>query len=162
MISNRISKEQYYLNIAIEVASRGTCLRRNSGAVIVKNDQIISTGYTGSARGLPNCIEVGYCIRNQLGYKPGEGYDVCHSVHAEENAIIQAPRDLMIGSKLFLSTVTYDTKQIYVDSFCCNRCKRMVINAGIVGVYINRLDTFDYYPISIFIADLIKLRKDKL
>ena len=102
MIGKRIDKDNYYLNIAFEVARRGTCLRRNYGAVIVNRDEIISTGYTGSPRGADNCIDIGYCIRQELEVPSGERYELCRSVHAEMNALIHASRREVIGGSLYL------------------------------------------------------------
>ena len=87
---NRISKENYYLDIAESVLERSTCLRRMYGAIIVKNDEIISTGYNGAPRGRKNCSELGFCARQKLNIKSGEKYELCRSVHAEQNAIISA------------------------------------------------------------------------
>ena len=89
---DRIDKINYYLEIADTVLKRGTCLRRNYGAVIVKNDEIISTGYTGAPRGRTNCIDLGFCAREKLNIKSGEKYELCRSVHAEQNAVISAAR----------------------------------------------------------------------
>ena len=131
---NRISKDTYYLNIAKEVASRGTCLRRNYGAVIVKNDEIISTGYTGAPRGRANCNAIGRCIRQERKVPSGERYEICRSVHAEMNAIISASRQDMIGATLYL--YGWD-----VENICekknpkpCTLCERMIINSGITKV----------------------------
>ena len=90
---NRISKENYYLDIAQTVATRSTCLRKSFGAIIVKNDTIISTGYNGAPRGRKNCSDLGYCMRDNLGIPRGERYELCRSVHAEANAIIAASRE---------------------------------------------------------------------
>lgn len=134
----RITKDQYYLNIAREVARRGTCLRRNYGAVIVKNDEIISTGYTGAPRGMENCCDIGTCKREQLQIPSGERYELCRSVHAEANAIISASRRDMIGSTLYLVGLDAKTGEIIAgpQADCCKMCRRMVINAGIEYVVI--------------------------
>ena len=105
----RINKINYYLDIAEATLQRSTCLRRNFGAIIVKNDEIISTGYNGSPRGRKNCIDLGYCMREKLNIPRGERYELCRSVHGEENAIISAARKDMIGSSLFLVGKTYET-----------------------------------------------------
>ena len=99
---SRISKVEYYLNIAEAVSARSTCLRRQYGAVIVKNDEIIATGYNGAPRGTSNCCELGGCWRDLHGVPHGERYEACRSVHAEQNAIISASRQEMIGSTLYL------------------------------------------------------------
>ena len=96
----RVSKENYYLDIAQTVAERGTCMRRQFGAIIVKDDVIVSTGYNGAPRGRQNCTDINYCIRDHLKIPRGERYELCRSVHAEANAIIAAPRDRMLGSTL--------------------------------------------------------------
>jgi len=132
----RISVDQYYLNIAKEVASRSTCIRRNYGAVIVNNDQIISTGYGGSPRGTRNCIDIGICVRKELDVPKGEHYEWCRAVHAEQNAIIHASRRDTIGSKLYLVGLDYETKEILTDGEPCKICKRMIINAGVETVVV--------------------------
>ena len=132
----RISKENYYLDIAQTVLERATCLRRIYGAIIVKNDEIISTGYNGAPRGRRNCVDMGYCTREALRVPRGERYELCRSVHAEANAIISASRDKMIGSNLYLAGRDVETGAYVVNSSCCSMCKRMVINAGIARVYI--------------------------
>ena len=127
----RTDKINYYLDIAETVLERGTCLRRNYGAIIVKNDAISSTGYVGAPRGRQNCIDMGVCIRENLKVPRGERYELCRSVHAEQNAIINAAREDMIGSTMFL--VGKDAKTgAYVENACaCSLCKRLIINAGI-------------------------------
>lgn len=132
----RRDKINYYLDLAEVVAERGTCLRRNYGAVIVKNDEVISSGYVGAPRGRENCSDLGVCIREKLMIPRGERYELCRSVHAEANAIISAPRHEMVGSTLFLSGKDARTGEYVVNSNCCSMCKRMVINAGIEKVYV--------------------------
>ncbi|MGN1080974.1 MAG: deoxycytidylate deaminase [Acutalibacteraceae bacterium] len=132
----RTDKINYYLDIAETVAKRGTCLRRNFGAIIVKNDQIISTGYTGAPRGRKNCIDIGYCMRESLKIPRGERYELCRSVHAEMNAIINASRDQMIGGTLYLVGVEAENGEIVSGASSCALCKRMIINAGIDKVII--------------------------
>ncbi len=146
-MSERIDKYLYYLKIAEAVALRGTCLRRNSGAVIVKNDKIVSTGYTGSPRGMSNCCDTGFCIRNETNCKPGENYSLCPSIHAEENAIIHAGRDAMIGATMYLATICYDaeTHYPYNGTFICDKCKGRIINSGIERVYLNKPRTWAYW-----------------
>ena len=139
----RRDKVNYYLDIAEAVLGRGTCLRRNFGAIIVKNDQIISTGYVGAPRGRKNCCDVGSCIRKQLNVAPGERYELCRSVHAEANAIINAPREAMIGSALFLVGKEVASGEITKGAEPCSMCKRMIINAGIEKVYVR--DTSDAF-----------------
>ncbi len=142
---SRRDKFNYYLDIAQTVAERGTCIRRNYGAIIVKNDEIISTGYVGAPRGRANCNELGKCIRMELNIPRGERYEMCRSVHAEANAIISAARRDTIDSTMYLVGMEADTHEIVANSCCCSMCKRMVINAGIKQVVIR--DTNDDYRI---------------
>lgn len=131
----RTDKDNYYLDIAEATLERGTCLRRNYGAVIVNHDQIVATGYTGSPRGCKNCIDVGACLRQQLGIPRGEKYEMCRSVHAEANAIISASRNEMLGGIIYL--VGREADGSYVkDANSCSMCKRLIINAGIKQVVI--------------------------
>ncbi len=132
----RRDKINYYLDIADVVSKRGTCLRRRYGAVIVKNDEVISTGYVGAPRGRKNCTDLGTCIRQQLNIPRGERYELCRSVHAEANAIISAEREKMIGSTMYLSGREVDTNEYICNSNCCSMCKRMIINAGIARVVV--------------------------
>ena len=131
----RISKIDYYLDIAETVASRSTCLRKKYGAIIVKNDVIIATGYCGAPRGRENCCDRGSCIREELGIPRGERYELCRSVHAEANAIISASREQMLGSVMYEACVSpADGSLIYpVDS--CQMCKKLIINAGITQIF---------------------------
>ena len=131
---NRISKDAYYLNIAKEVSSRGTCLRRNYGAVIVKNDEIVSTGYTGAPRGRANCNAIGRCIRQERNVPSGERYEICRSVHAEMNAIISASRKDMIGATLYLYGWDVENNCEKKCPKPCTLCERMIINSGIKKV----------------------------
>ncbi len=126
----------YYLDLAQVVAMRGTCLRRLYGAVIVKNDEVISTGYAGAPRGRKNCSDIGTCIRRDLNIPRGERYELCRSVHAEANAIISASREQMIGSSLYLVGTEVSTGELIKNSCSCSMCKRLIINAGIETVYI--------------------------
>ncbi len=132
----RRDKINYYLDLAEIVSQRTTCLRRRYGAVIVKNDEVISTGYVGAPRGRKNCTDLGYCIRQELGIPRGERYELCRSVHAEANAIISASRDKMIDATLYLTGVEVADGSYVSNSCCCSMCKRMVINAGIKEVII--------------------------
>jgi len=140
---NRIDKKNYYLDIAETVLERGTCLRRNFGAIIVKNDQIISTGYTGAPRGRKNCMDMGVCVRENMKVPRGERYELCRSVHAEANAIIHAARNDMLGATLYLVGKDAKTGAYVEDANSCAMCKRLIINAGITRVVIrNTKDTF--------------------
>ena len=134
MSERRINKDEYYLNIAKEVARRSTCLRRHYGAVIVNNDQIVSTGYAGAPRKTTNCEDVGTCIRIRLGARPGEHYEWCRAVHAEQNAIIHAARFDMIGATLYLVGVSPADGKVIQGAAACKICRRMIINAGIQRV----------------------------
>ncbi len=141
----RRDKINYYLDLAEAVAARGTCLRRLYGAVIVKADEVISTGYVGAPRGRANCSDLGVCIRMKLGVPRGERYELCRSVHAEANAIISASRDKMLGSDLYLVGKEVSDGSYVANSCSCSMCKRMIINAGIERVIIR--DTKDDYRI---------------
>ena len=124
---HRRDKTNYYLDLAETVSQRCTCLRRHYGAVIVKNDEVISTGYVGAPRGRKNCTDLGTCVRQELHIPRGERYELCRSVHAEANAIISAPRDKMIDSTLYLVGKEVDTGEYVRNALCCSMCKRMVI-----------------------------------
>ena len=130
----RVDKIYYYLNIAERVAERGTCLRNNYGSIIVKNDEIISTGYSGAPRGRKNCIDLGYCTRQKYEMPSGKGYEKCRSVHSEQNAIISAARKDMIGATLYLVGINQRNGEYVTDNEPCSFCKRMIINAGIEKV----------------------------
>ena len=139
----RVSKHNYYLDIAQTVAERATCMRRMFGAIIVKNDSIISTGYNGAPRGRKNCSDLGFCMRDKLNSPRGERSELCRSVHAEANAIIAAPRDQMLGATLYMVCVNAVTRRVEPGTSSCMMCKRQVINAGISKVIIR--DTADTY-----------------
>ena len=141
----RVDKVNYYLDIAESVAGRGTCLRNNYGSVIVNNDEIVATGYTGSPRGKVNCIDIGVCKRQQMNLPSGTGYDHCRSVHSEQNAIISAARKDMIGSTLYLVGINKRNGEYVKDNEPCTFCKRMIINAGIEKVVMR--DTKTQYRI---------------
>lgn len=132
----RISTNQYYLNIAREVAKRSTCLRRKYGAVIVKNKQIISTGYCGAPRETQNCCDVGTCTRRELHAEHGHQYELCRAVHAEQNAIISASRLDMLKSTLYLVGMHVKDEEMIYNAGPCQICKRIIINAGITSIVI--------------------------
>ena len=132
----RRDKINYYLDIAQTVSERATCLRRSFGAIIVKNDRIISTGYNGAPRGRQNCTDLGFCIREKLNIPRGERYELCRSVHAEANAIIAAARHEMLDATLYLVCVDPKTKEVVGGVNSCSMCKRQIINAGIKTVII--------------------------
>ncbi len=130
----RISKDEYYLEIAAAVAKRSTCLRRQYGAVIIKNDEIISTGYNGAARGEPNCCDIGECWREKNNIPHGEQYEKCVAVHAEQNAIISAARRDMLGSTLYLAG--FDSNGALARPAPCMICSRLIRNAGITTMVV--------------------------
>lgn len=132
----RLCKNNYYLGIAETVAVNSTCLRRAFGAVIVKNDEILSTGYNGAPRGRKNCTDLCFCMREKLNIPRGQRYELCRSVHAESNAIISASRQEMLGATLYLTGIEVETGEYVKNSCCCAMCKRLVINSGIKEVVI--------------------------
>ena len=142
-MKERRSKINYYLDIAQTVTGRGTCLRKNFGAIIVKDDVIIATGYNGAPRGRQNCCDMQFCLRDQMNIPRGERYELCRSVHAEANAIISASRNAMLGSALFLACKDAKTGEVVPNTVPCSMCKRLIINAGIEKVYVR--DTADEY-----------------
>lgn len=144
----RIDKINYYLDIAEVALERSTCLRRNFGAIIVKNDEIISTGYNGAPRGRKNCTDLGFCTREKLNIPRGERYELCRSVHAEENAIISASRRDMIGASLYLVGKNYKDKSYVENARPCSMCKKTIINSGIEKIYI-RDDKENYTVIDV-------------
>lgn len=147
-MDNRKDKQNYYLDIADTVLQRSTCLRRKYGAIIVRNDEIISTGYNGAPRGRKNCSDLGSCTRELLSIPSGERYELCRSVHAEANAIISASRRDMIGSTIYLVGRDAKTNELLPNATSCSMCKRQVINAGIDKIVIRRTETeYDIIPI---------------
>lgn len=152
--TTRISKENYYLDIACTVATRATCLRKKYGAIIVKNDIIVSTGYNGAPRGRKNCTDMGICLREKMNIPRGERYELCRSVHAEANAIIAASREQMLGGVLYLAGIDGSTGELVPDSCSCQMCKKLVINAGIEKVIVrNTKDTYTVYNVEDWITD---------
>jgi len=137
----RVDKHNYYLDIAETVLGRGTCLRRNYGAIIVSNDEIISTGYSGAPRGRENCIDIGFCQREKLGIPRGERYEMCRSVHSEANCIISAPRSEMLGGTMYLVGREMVSGELVENASSCAMCKRLIINAGISRVIIRNSKT---------------------
>ena len=152
-MDQRMSKDKYYLNIADAVLDRSTCLRRKYGAIIVKNDEILSTGYNGAPRGRVNCSELGYCNREQLNIPSGQRYELCRSVHAEANAIISAARSEALGATLYMACVEPDTGALIPGSTSCSMCRRLIINAGIARVVIR--DTRTEYRV-VEVADWVR------
>lgn len=141
----RRDKINYYLDIAEIVCERGTCLRNNYGSVIVKNDEIISTGYTGAPRGRENCNEIGLCKRHVYKTGSGKGFEYCRSVHSEQNAIISASRRDMLDATLYLVGINARNSEYVTDNEPCTFCKRMIINSGIKNVVMR--DTKEKYRI---------------
>lgn len=142
----RISKENYYLDIAQTVAERSTCLRKKYGAIIVKNDTIVSTGYVGAPRGRKNCSDLCRCMRDEMNIPRGERYEMCRSVHAEMNAIINAAREQMLDGVMYLAGVDAKTGELVKNACCCMMCKRLVLNAGITKVIVRETkDEFTVY-----------------
>ena len=144
----RRDKINYYLDIAETVSKRGTCLRRNYGAIIVKNDEIVSTGYAGAPRGRRNCTDIGTCYRDEMNVPRGERYEICRSVHAEANAIISAARKDMLGATLYLVGLEMSDGSYVQDPDSCSMCKRLGINAGITTVII-RLSENDFRVVDV-------------
>ncbi|MCB2289188.1 cytidine deaminase [Clostridium sp. CS001] len=139
----RIDKHNYYLDICETILERGTCLRRNFAAIIVKNDEIMSTGYSGAPRGRKNCCDLGVCRREELKVPRGTRYELCRSVHAEQNAIISARRHDMLGATLYLVGKEVSSGELVKNASPCSLCKRFIINSGIEKVIIR--DTKEAY-----------------
>lgn len=145
----RVSKINYYLDIAQTVSERSTCLRRRFGAIIVKNDVIVSTGYNGTPRGRKNCSDIKSCFREELGIPRGERYELCRSVHAEANAIIAADREKMLGATLYMCCTSPDDGSVFGGTCSCMMCKRLVINAGISSVVVREdKENFTVYNVA--------------
>ena len=150
----RVSKENYYLDIAQTVTERATCLRRVYGAIIVKNDEIISTGYNGAPRGRRNCVDLGRCTREALRVPRGERYELCRSVHAEANAIISASRRDMAGGTIYLVGRDAQTGSLLPDADSCAMCRRQIINAGLARVVIRRTpEEFEIVEVSQWVEE---------
>ena len=145
---SRIDKTNYYLDIAEAVLERSTCIRRMFGAIIVKNDEIIATGFNGAPRGRENCCDLNYCLREKLNIPRGERYEMCRSVHAEQNAIISASRKDLIGSTLYLVGKEYKNGEYVSNSNPCMLCKKMIINSGIEKIII-RDDKNNYRVVNV-------------
>ena len=140
----RPSKQQYYINITRQVAARSNCLSARFGSIIVRDDQIISTGYNGAPRKTRDCGEAGSCLRRDLGIPSGERFELCRTVHAEQNAIINAARAgvSLLGGDLYLyGEKIYDTDEpVPIDAYPCFICKKMIINAGLDSVVVMKSD----------------------
>ncbi|MCI9551140.1 MAG: cytidine deaminase [Oscillospiraceae bacterium] len=144
----RIDKTNYYLDIAGTVLERSTCMRRHYGAIIVQDDEIVSSGYNGAPRGRRNCGDLGYCAREALNIPSGERYELCRSVHAEANAIISAPRREVLGATLYMVCRDPETGALIPNSTSCSMCRRLIINAGISQVIIRDTPT-DYRVVDV-------------
>jgi len=153
-MSYRPEKDRYYLEIAKQVALRSTCKRRKFGAIIVKDDQIVATGYVGAPRKTKDCFEHGACLREKLKIPHGERYELCRSVHAEMNAIINAARAgvSILGGDLYIWGA--DEKGNLINTFPCFLCKKMIINAGLKRVICSQ-ENGDYkiYKVSDWIEE---------
>ena len=141
----RPPKDQYYLDIARVVASRSTCLKVKMGAIIVRQDQIIAAGYVGAPRGAKSSLEHGFCLRQKLGIPSGSQYELCRSVHAEQNAIINAARSgvSLLDGYIFIYGENRQTGQV-LNAFPCFICKKMIINAGLNRVICSTSDEAPY------------------
>ena len=162
-MKERISKLEYYLNIAKEVSTRSTCLRKHYGAIIVKNDEIISTGYNGAPKNRKNCCDCNYCLREKLKIPSGERYELCRSVHAEANAIISASRQELLHSNLFLYGFEKSNDDFTPINLPepCSMCKRLIINAGIKNVIVPNIEkdihgNINIVPVFTPVSDYIK------
>lgn len=150
----RRDKVNYYLDMAEVALERSTCLRRKWGAVIVKNDEIIASGYNGAPRGRANCLDLNYCMREKLNIPRGERYEMCRSVHAEANAIISAARKDTINATMYMVGKEATTGEYVKNACSCSMCKRMLINAGIEKLIVrNTKDEYTEYEINNFIIN---------
>ena len=153
-MEKRRSKQNYYLDIADAALRRSTCLRRKYGAIVVRDDEILSTGYNGAPRGRANCTDLGICTRAELRIPSGERYELCRSVHAEANAIISAARRDMLGGTLYLVGREAATGELVKDASPCSMCRRLIINAGIKEVIaLAENDEYTVTPVSAWIGD---------
>lgn len=152
----RKEKIDYYLDLAQTVAQRSTCLRRKYGAIIVKNDEVISTGYNGAPRGCTNCSDMGTCKREEMNIPSGERYELCRSVHAEQNAIISAARRDMVGATLYLAGIDAKIGKVLAKSEPCSLCKRFILNSGISHVIMRNGDDNEIIETSVWrLLDII-------
>ena len=145
----RPNKHNYYLDICDSVLTRSTCLRRKFGAVIVNNDEIVSTGYNGAPHGTKNCCDTLHCERELKNIPSGQNYELCRAIHAEQNAIISAGRKLCEGATLYLSGIDAKTDEYIGNKIdCCIMCKRFIVNSGIKTV-IMRISKNDYKEVDV-------------
>ena len=154
MAGKRVDKVNYYLDIADAVLERSTCLRRQYGAILVRNDEIVSTGYNGAPRGRRNCVDLGRCTREELQVPSGQRYELCRSVHAEANAIISAARRDALGGTHYLCGRDAKTGALLKDTTSCAMCRRLIINAGIKEVIIRNTETeYTTVPVSDWVRE---------
>ncbi len=151
-MGKRISKIDTYLNCAENFAYRSTCIKRKYGAVIVKNDVVIATGYNGSPRGMENCCDIGECPRIKLNMHQGEGYGLCRAIHAEANALLNCSREQTIGADLYLSCVNPYDYSVH-EAKPCPLCARSIIQAGIEKVILRTGADADQYSV-VYAKDL--------
>ena len=144
--NKRISKIDAYLNCAETFAYRSTCLKRKYGAVLVKDDAVISTGYNGSPRGFENCCDLGECPRIRRNLHQGEGYSICSAIHAEANALLNCSREQTLGADLYLTGINPGDCSIH-QAKPCPLCSRMIIQAGIQNVYLRQGEGPDNYMV---------------
>lgn len=142
----RISKINTYLNVAETFAYRSTCIKRKYGAVIVKDDTVISTGYNGSPRGFDNCCDIGRCPRIELGMHQGEGYGICRAIHAEQNALLNCSKDQTMGADLYLAGINPQNNSVH-QAKPCPLCARLIIQAGIENVILRVGEQEDEYVV---------------
>lgn len=142
--AKRVSKIDTYLNCAEVFAYRSTCLKRKYGAVIVKDDVVVSTGYNGSPRGFDNCCDLGVCPRMDRNMHQGEGYGMCRAIHAEENALLNCSRQQTMDADLYLVSVNPKDNSIH-EAKPCPLCARSIIQAGIRNVYLRQGEGADNY-----------------
>lgn len=143
---HRISKIDTYLNVAEVFAYRSTCIKRKYGAVIVKDDAVVSTGYNGAPRGFPNCCDIGLCPRIERDMHQGDGYSICRAIHAEQNALLNCSRDQTIGADLYLAGVNPGDNSVH-QAKPCPLCARLIIQAGIRNVILRTGPESDEYTV---------------
>ncbi len=145
--NKRISKINTYLNVAETFAYRSTCIKRKYGAVIVKDDAVVSTGYNGSPRGFENCCDIGRCPRIEKDLHQGQGYDICRAIHAEQNALLNCSREQTLGADLYLAGVNPEDNSVH-QAKPCPLCARMIIQAGIRNVIMRTGKGEDAYVVT--------------
>ncbi len=153
----KMNWDEYFINIAKDISKKSTCMSMYVGAVITKNNTILSTGYSGAPRGTKDCFEWGYCFRRKNNIKSGTKFELCASVHAEQNAIINAARQgtsIVDGTLYLYGEIAYQAQNKITDIFPCFICKKMIINSGIVRVVCSKADgTFVAFEVKDWISD---------